>query len=508
MAEHKGECHNFGLCNTADRKVGITVTKGEFVCPECGQPLHFADSRRGRGFWRIASVVLAFGAIAAAAHWIIPASGVRRSVQAAMDQGNVILTLSGANRIGSALAPALAEEFLKQRGAQDVKTVPGAKEAEVRVQGLLPGQLSPKIIEIRSHGSNSAFEDLGNGAADIGMASRSIKSKEVVNLAKFGLGDMTSVGAEHIVGLDGIAVIVNRKNPVEEVSKKNLSLVFTGEIRDWAQLGGLPGAINIYVRDESSGTYDTFKSLVLGDQPLVESAHRLSDNRALSDDVAKDPNGIGVVSLENVRGAKALAIAEKGARPLLPNQLNVATEDYPLTRRLTLYTPVNPRNELTRQFVAFALSTRGQRIVERLGFVSQNVSAASVSIPAGAPEQYRKLTSGADRLTLDFRFRSGTSELDAKAAADLDRVVTFLSDLHYSGNNILLFGFADNTGTKEVNDVLSKKRADAVAQEFDQRGIKPAVVTGFGSQLPVGSNDSAEGREKNRRVEIWLKKQA
>ena len=81
-----------------------------------------------------------------------------------------------------------------------------------------------------------------------------------------------------------------------------------------------------------------------------------------------------------------------------------------------------------------------------------------------------------------------------------------MTDLHYSGQNILLFGFADNTGTSQTNDALSKDRANAVAQQFGERGGNAAAVVGLGSQLPVASNETAESREKNRRVEIWLKR--
>jgi len=84
--------------------------------------------------------------------------------------------------------------------------------------------------------------------------------------------------------------------------------------------------------------------------------------------------------------------------------------------------------------------------------------------------------------------------------------VTFIADLKYTGDKILLFGFADSTGTREGNNALSLNRAKIVEDQFAQRGLRPAVVRGFGSDLPVASNDNDEGREKNRRVEIWLKK--
>jgi phosphate transport system substrate-binding protein len=154
--------------------------------------------------------------------------------------------------------------------------------------------------------------------------------------------------------------------------------------------------------------------------------------------------------------------------------------------------------------VDFALSGVGQNVVAEVGFVGQNVSAAAAAASsAAAPADYRRLTSGYDRLSLDFRFREGSSQLDNKAVADLSRVVTFVTDLHYSGDNLVLLGFNDS---KEAAQNLSKARADAVAQQFEQRGVKAATVMGLGSQIAVAANDTPEGRQRNRRVEIWLKR--
>jgi len=417
---------------------------------------------------------------------------------------SIILRLGGSNTIGADLAPALAEEFLKQQGATEVKTVSGDRDDEVRVQGVLPGDHAPKAIEIHAHGSATAFDDLAHGQADIGMASQEIKPEEVAQLAS--LGDMTSPACEHILGLDGIAVIVNRENPVRSLAKDQIGQIFSGAIRNWLQVGGSDGAINLYARDDNSGTYDTFRTLVLGNARLAPSAKRIEDSRKLSDSVARDAKGIGFVGLAYIQEARALAVYENGTAPLLPSPFTVATEDYALSRRLFLYTPAHPQQELTSRFVDFALSRAGQNIVAEVGFVGQNILAASISASsttAAGPSDYFRLTSGADRLSLDFRFREGSSQLDNKAVADLTRVVTFITDLHYSGDNLVLLGFDDS---KEATANLSKDRADAVARQFEQLGVKAAKVVGFGSQIAVASNDTPEGRQKNRRVEIWVKR--
>jgi len=252
--------------------------------------------------------------------------------------------------------------------------------------------------------------------------------------------------------------------------------------------------------------------LVLGPAKIATAAKRFEDSAQLSDTVANDPNAIGFIGLPYVRSAKALSIAEKGAVGLLPNRFTIATEDYPLSRRLFLYTAAGPANPNVLKFVEFAKSKAGQDIVAQHGFIEQTVKAQDASDALAvlgldqAPGEYRKLTANATRLSLNFRFRTASKELDNKAGADLERVVQFLSDVRTPASAIMLFGFADARGGAEVNMKLSRDRAQTVRDEFKQRGIQPGVVTGFGAALPVASNDTPEGQEKNRRVEIWVRR--
>jgi len=414
-----------------------------------------------------------------------------------------ILRLAGSNTIGESLAPALAEAFLKAQGAANVQILPGAKPEEKIVQGVLPGDNVASAIKIAAHGSATAFTSLADSSCDIGMASRRIKPDEVAKLVQ--MGDMTSAGDEHVLGLDGIAVVVNASNPLSELRKDQIKRIFTGEVTDWSQIGNAHGQIDIYARDDKSGTYDTFKNLVLAGAPLASSAHRFEDSNALSEAVSSDPNSIGFIGLPFVHTAKAIAVSEKGTSALRPTRLTVATEDYSLSRRLYLYTPAIAPTKFTQKFVEFALSKQGQDVVAANGFVAQNVEREKQAVSATAPEDYKTLTRNADRLSLDFRFQAGESEQDNKAQADLDRIVALIADRGAS-DTIMLFGFADSTGAPDVNQALSLDRAKVIENQLIQRGIKPAVVKGFGSALPVASNDTDEGREKNRRVEIWIKK--
>jgi phosphate transport system substrate-binding protein len=417
----------------------------------------------------------------------------------------VILRVHGSNTIGSKLVPSLIEEFLKQQGTTSIHTVAGKNADESEIEATFPGESSPKRVEIFAHGSATAFADLPSDKCDIGMASRQIKADEAKSCEFAGLGDMYSPASEHVLGLDGIAVIVNHANPLNALTKGQIADIFSGKVSDWSQVGGTPGHINLYARDAKSGTFDTFNALVLTKGELSAEAKRFEDSTQLSAAVAGDPAAIGFVGLPFISESKALAVSETGSVPLLPTRFTVATEDYPLARRLFLYTPVNPQNPLVRKFVEFALAKSGQEIVNKIGFIGQRPMVARPVLPSDAPVQYLREVRDADRVDLDFRFRTGSSELDNKALRDLDRVADLLSNDSYRDKHLLLLGFADGVGGASKNLTLSKDRARAVAVQLESRGIRPAVVTGFGKDLPVASNDTEEGREKNRRVELWLR---
>ena len=220
------------------------------------------------------------------------------------------------------------------------------------------------------------------------------------------------------MGLDGIAVIVNASNPLKELRKETIRQIFTGSISDWSKIGSSHGAIQIYARDDQSAISDTFRTLVLAGAPMAASVRRFGDSDALSQAVSSDPNGIGFVSLPFIHSAKSIAISDRGADALKPTRLTVATEEYPLSRRLYLYTPATTHNTFTQKFVEFALSRQGQEVVAANGFVAQSVARESQTVSAVAPDEYQELTKNAQRLSVDFRFDSGDLDQNPEVQQD------------------------------------------------------------------------------------------
>ena len=508
---HRRICTNYGKCALAESHEDFSHEKKPMIyCPLCDKKLSEVVPPSGSSasnivFALFTTVVLVLLFAAAVGKKWIDSSQQGATAAELKEAPKAILRLADSNTIQDSLGPALAEAFLKAQGATNVQILPGTNPQERMVQGVLPGDGFTSAITIAAHGSATAVTALAGDAWDIGMSSRKLKRDEAGKLAA--PGDSHSALSEEVLGLDGIAVIVNATNPLKELRKDTIKQIFTGKITDWSKVGSMRGAIQVYVRDDQSGIADSFKTMVLAGTPVASSAQRFEDSNALSQAVSRDPNGIGFVSLPLIHRAKSIAISDKGADALKPTGLTVATEEYPLSRRLYLYAPSTPHNAFTQKFVEFALSRQGQEVVAANGFVAQTVTRESQPVPTIAPDEYQESTRNAERLSLDFRFVNGDMDLDHKAQQDLDRVVSLVANQGGAKKQILLFGFTDETGgTAEEDQAVSLNRARIVERLFSQRGVKPAVVQGFGSSLPVAPNDTPEGREKNRRVEVWIQK--
>jgi len=506
MSYKHGYCINSGNCSVADKQEMVHIQEGQaFICPECRIGMHLkVESIPATNSAKLAGIVLGLLASSLGLFWFLSAAPASAAKTAApeLEKPSAMLRFAGSNTIGSELLPALAEAYMKQQGISEVKRIPGASSEEIHLVDVK--NPSPETtIQIAAHGSSTAFSALSEKKADIGMSSRKIKIGEISKLAL--LGDMTAPSKEQVLALDGIAVIVNRSNAVSALTKDQIAAIFSGVITDWSELKRSPGKIKLYARDDKSGTYDTFKSIVLDNLRLSDDAKRFEDSVMLSDKVAADPDGIGFVGLPFVKGARALAVSDTGTAPLIANRLTVATEDYPLARRLYLYTPDKKNNPHVRKFAEFALSKAGQEIVKQYGFIELNVQSSKVAAKSDAPDDYTRLTAGAERLSLNFRFKPGSHSLDNKGVRDLERVIEFVENAKATNKSIMLFGFSDTVGDTTINVKLSRDRAKAVADELTRRGVTLASVSGYGASLPVASNLTKEGREINRRVEVWVK---
>jgi phosphate transport system substrate-binding protein len=420
---------------------------------------------------------------------------------ASPEMAKPLIRLHGSNTVGEKLAPALLEAFLKEQGGSSFSWKRQGSETERQVSYVDEG--NTKTVQLHAHGSSTAFKDLLAGKADIGMSSRRITSEEV-NKAMPMLGDLSKIGNEHIIALDGLAVIVNQNNMLKSISTEVLAKVFSGEITRWSQLGGADKPIVLLARDENSGTFDTFNSLVLKkfDATISAKAKRFESSTELSVAVAQDETAIGFIGLDFISYNKALAISEGGdTAPIYPTRFTISTEDYALSRRLYLYTPTIA-SQTAKDFAQFAISEQGQALVEQAGLISQNIKVEKTFAIDNAPSSYNQYAATAQRLSLNFRFNHGENDLDNKGKRDLERLIRFMEQ--NSGRRLVLMGFSDSVGAEDINADLAMRRAKVIERELVSRGIPVLAVESYGEMLPIANNNTDAGRERNRRVEVWV----
>jgi len=210
-------------------------------------------------------------------------------------------------------------------------------------------------IGISPGGSTVGVKSVGEGTADIGLSSRELKSyekSEFPNLKQF------------VVARDGIALIVNKANAINNLTIEQVRGIYSGQYSNWQDLGGPDSTIEVIGRDTASGTRASFEELVLVDQEVVSSMKAKNSNGAVYTTVRETPGAIGYVSLgyvdDNVQGIEIDGID--------PTVQNIQEGNYPISRNLSMFTNGEPRS-LTKEFIEFVLSEEGQKIVEKEGFV-------------------------------------------------------------------------------------------------------------------------------------------
>ena len=410
-----------------------------------------------------------------------------------------LFTIQGSYTIGATLAPELVKRWMESHGLHKVSILETAIINEQRVVGVHPQSGNQVTVEVKAHGSSSGFNAMLAREADIAASSRRIKPIEKAKLAKF--GDMQTASSEQVVGIDGIAVIVNSKNPLNRLSTDDVARIFSGEITNWKALGGRDSAITIYARNDQSGTWDTFRSLVLGKtHQLSASARRFESNTVLSDRVADDTAAIGFVSINTIGRAKPLAIAAGQSRALLPERLVVATEDYALSRRLYFYLPAISTNTHAKRFLNWVATAPGQTVVDSVGYICQSVKPYLVNIQ-DTPKDFQTLVGSSQRLSVNFRFENGKAKLDNKATKDIQRLAEFMST---KPGKIKLIGFSEKDGGSMAN-LLSELRAKVVRSALIRAGVSKDRLEphGYGKYMHLAEGDNPSADIKNRRVEVW-----
>jgi len=228
-------------------------------------------------------------------------------------------------------------------------------------------------ISISGGGSGHGVKSVGAGEIDIGAASRDVKSNEMEKYP-----DLKPVG----IGKDSVAIVVHPSNGVSELTMEQASKIFSGEIKNWKDIGGADEAIRVITREEGSGTREVFEKYVMkpSEKEIAGKASVKPSNGEVRATVSGDKKSIGYVSLGYVdHSVKAVKI--DGVEATVDN---VLADKYPIVRTLYLITKGEP-SQLEGAFIDFALSEEGQNVVEDMGYIKLTGEVTPAPTPKATP---------------------------------------------------------------------------------------------------------------------------
>jgi phosphate transport system substrate-binding protein len=235
-------------------------------------------------------------------------------------------------------------------------------------------------IQIEGKGSTTAPPALIAGSAQLGPMSRTMKNSEIEAFEKKYGYKPTKIG----VALDSLAVFVNKDNPIKSLSLDEVDAIFSStrkrglaDITTWGQLGVTgklaPKPISLYGRNSASGTYGYFKEHTLKKGDYKNSVKEQPGSASVVEGIAHDIAGIGYSGIGYATsGVRVLPLSDKkGGRAEAANYQNVLSGKYPLSRMLYIYVakkPGEPLPKVVEEFLKFALSQEGQKIVVKDGY--------------------------------------------------------------------------------------------------------------------------------------------
>lgn len=243
----------------------------------------------------------------------------------------------------------------------------GSSSMEKAVDGLAEGFMEryPEVsVTVQFTGSGAGIEAVAEGRAEIGNSSRNLTEEERAR----GL-------AENVAAIDGIAVCVDAFHGVREVTKEQLTEIYTGQITNWADLGGEDLPIVVIGREAGSGTREAFETL-LGMEEQCTYANELDSTGAVMARIASTPGAIGYVSFDivetggkGVTGHNVMALRLDGVEA---EAENVRNGSYPLCRPFLMVTKgeVSAQEELVQAWFRYVSSEEGREIMAKAGLVT------------------------------------------------------------------------------------------------------------------------------------------
>jgi len=259
--------------------------------------------------------------------------------------------------VGMTVAGAAAAEpqTIKMEGSTTVGPI-----ADAYVEAFK--KMHPDVtITVNKSGSGNGAAAMVDSRCDIANMSRFMKAQEFKDAVAKGV-----MPVAHAIAMDGVCVIVNPSNPIGALTTAQVRDIYTGKVTNWKELGGADQKIVVVSRDTSSGTYETFESLVMAKQKMASGVQYVASNPEAHATVKSTAGAVAYVGLGFVdKDVKALKMDG-----VMPSRKTIAKGEYPVSRPLFMFTNGYPKlGSIIHALVTFHLTAKGQDIIDAKGFV-------------------------------------------------------------------------------------------------------------------------------------------
>ena len=234
------------------------------------------------------------------------------------------------------------------------------------------GRTPGTAIAVLGGGSGTGITGLINQTCDIADHSREWKPKEIDQAWEKGVSPRFFA-----VAVDGLSIVVNEKNPIDQLTMAQVGALYRGEIKSWKALGDFPKPVSLYGRQSNSGTYTFMQEFVLGNKNYSADMKEMNGNAQIIEGILQDEGAVGYVGVGYLydedhqirKGLKVLKMSKEpnGAGFLPTDKAAVESGAYPISRPLYMATNGQPKGDAAR-FLGWIVGPEGQAIVEREGF--------------------------------------------------------------------------------------------------------------------------------------------
>ncbi len=382
-----------------------------------------------------------------------------------------------------------------------------------------------KIVDAQKR---EAFRSLLDGETQFLISTAPIADDLAEEFLAAGYPDLRSPGREVVVALDAIVPSVHPQNIVRDLSLPVVAQIAAGRITNWNEVGGPDLPIRMVLPEDDTSISRVFDERVMRPNRLrlSRSLERVGNEAEAAAIIASDPSAITVTSAALAEGLKKLPIRQVCGPLSVPTEFAIKAEEYPLARRVFMYTSEQELSQSVKELLSYAGSSEAQATFSDAGFFGQTVENVPMSLQGSRlasailqtenaddyalTQSLMERLTMADRLSTTFRFETGSTDIDNKSRRDAVRIAEYLMRPENADRDIMLVGFTDSVGRDDLNNMLSLQQAvkiseAIVAASSGQISEDRISISSYGSVAPVGCNDTAEGRNINRRVEVWLR---